>query len=414
LGATAQSLDPAIVTRAKALVRTPAAVLGADDLRRFRLGEAVFNTPFESDPAAPRQRAGLGPRFNAPACDACHNSGGRGGPPAEGESPFQSVVHAAVRAPASAAATSQPLRVSAVEGIEPDIRATVGWIEEPWRYADRTPYSLRRPVVLTKSVRAGLGDLTGATLRVPNALLGLGLLDAVSDTEIARGADPADRNGDGIRGRVHWVRDAEGRRRVGRFGWKATQPTLHAQTTFALAHEMGLISRWDRPPEAAATEPVEIPDELVLALVAFQRDGSSPAVTNGARGSRGEALFRGFGCASCHREEMRTARVPGKPWLSNQLIRPYTDLLLHDLGPDLAAAAVDGDAQPQEWRTAPLWGLSLVGALSRHRVYLHDGRARSVEEAILWHGGEAEVARTRFRAAAAEDRAALLAFLATL
>ncbi|MFO0453955.1 MAG: di-heme oxidoredictase family protein [Pseudomonadota bacterium] len=386
----------------------------------FRLGRAVFNTPFEAGPEAPRRRAGLGPRFNAPSCDACHNGAGRGDPPRDGSAPTQGVVHAALSSPGGVA-TNRPLRVESVVGGS-DARASVRWIETLGGYADRRPYSLRRPELELRDADPALGRLHAAGLRMANPLVGLGLLEAVPDATLAALADPHDRDGDGISGRVHRVRTIAGRYGVGRFGWKAAHATLLDQTTVALAIEMGVASRWRRPPEDAAPE---IDDELVHALVAFQRStrlpdaagrraaGETPARPASAAVARGERLFHEYRCAGCHVPQLATGAVEDAPWLANRVVPAYTDLLLHDLGPGLAAPVGEGDATATEWRTAPLWGLGLARS-DRPRTFLHDGRARSVEEAILWHGGEAALSRHRFLHAAADDRAALLVFLDSL
>lgn len=228
-------------------------------------------------------------------------------------------------------------------------------------------------------------------------------------------------------GRPNRVRDLRtGETVLGRFGWKARQPSLEQQIAKAFGEDLGLTSplfpepvctaRQERCAAAQAASRPELPQHLVdrtalyvrLLAVPARRDWSDPEVL------RGKAVFQGIGCASCHNPRFETGAVPGVPELSGQTIRPYTDLLLHDLGEELADGRPEGEADGREWRTAPLWGLGLTEAIGGQVRLLHDGRARSAEEAILWHGGEAAAARARFMRLGAADRQALLRFLKSL
>jgi CxxC motif-containing protein (DUF1111 family) len=304
-------------------------------------------------------------------------------------------------------------------GVPAPGRFAVVWEEVPGRYPSGETYRLRRPRVEVTGLGYGpLAASTRTSLRVPPALVGLGLLEAVPQEAILAAADPEDRDGDGLSGRVQWGIDpVTGRPALGRFGWKARQPTLLAQTAAALAQDLGVRSRLAAP--RAGAEPVRmpregmVPDHQVAVLADYlralavpaRREDGAPAVRRGA------ALFQESGCAGCHRPRWTTGEARGWPELSRQEIYPYTDLLLHDLGPALAEGAGEAGAARREWRTAPLWGLGLLPVVSGPVGLLHDGRARTVEEAILWHGGEAVAARERFRKLAPDQREALVRFV---
>ena len=261
-------------------------------------------------------------------------------------------------------------------------------------------------------------------------MIGVGLLDAVPAAEILAWADPEDTDGDGISGRPNLVTRLDGPGlRLGRFGWKAGLATLDAQIAQAFRDDLGLSTPLlpnpagdctaaqpdcrEAPHGVAVDDPFEVPADLFAALSFAQHHGAVPGQTGDMPEAvaRGSLLFREIGCAACHRPSLRTAESGVSPALAGQTIWPYSDLLLHDMGPALADGASQGLATGREWRTAPLWGLGVWRALNPEAGLLHDGRARTVTEAILWHGGEAHAPGSAFQALAAEDRAALLAFL---
>lgn len=379
---------------------------------RFDTGLAIFNTPFQAGTAAPRRVSGLGPRYNSLACDACHNSGGRGSVPEGPEQPAQATVHARVRDSKAASSHAYVMRLGAIAGVDPDARVRVIWSSREGRYADGERYTLREPRLELSTPRADLAEIEATSLRIPTALAGLGLLQAIPQASLCPAAG---RDTQGLTGRCAQVHDVHGRLRMGRFGWKATQADVESQTADALAVEMGIVTRWHAPLEQSGA-PAEMRDEDLAALVFLQSASLAPPAHNDRADAHehGHELFRAFRCDTCHRESWMTAEVPDAPWLSHRHISPYTDLRLHDLGPGLAAAGGEGDASAAEWRTAPLWGLSLTGRIGLGRTYLHDGRARDLAEAILWHGGEAQDSHDRFAAASAADRDALVRFLGSL
>ncbi len=403
---------------------------------RFTFGQQLFNTVWEPAPGSQPTTDGLGPVFNRAACADCHVNNGRGQPPESTGAPMDSMlVRLSVDGegphggPKPVPGYGGQLQDRGIDGISAEGRAVIEWIEQPGRYPDGETYSLRNPVL--KFVDLAFGDLPQGTLtsiRVANALIGLGLLEAVPEKTLRSLADPDDKDGDGISGRVNVVWDAvNNKKSVGRFGWKANQPNLRQQSAGAALGDMGLTSPVfpdDNCTErqaacaqlaAAVLDSPEIVAAFFDPLVTYtqlvgvprQRDPDSVAVR------AGRDLFSAIGCAGCHVTTLETGNG-GREELSGQRIHPFTDLLLHDLGAGLADHRHDFLASGQEWRTAPLWGIGLTRQVSGFEFFLHDGRARSIEEAILWHGGEAETAGEAFRNLDQDARRNLLAFLGSI
>jgi CxxC motif-containing protein (DUF1111 family) len=304
----------------------------------------------------------------------------------------------------------------------------VTYTEVKGHYPDGTAYTLRKPRY--RATGLGYGPLAPKAMlspRISTPVFGLGLLEAIPEEAIVALADPEDRDGDGISGRPNRVPSARtGVPVLGRLGWKANQPSVEQQVAKAFSEDLGLTSvlypertctakqapclakAVAAAPEVSAHQLERTTLYLRLIAPPARRDTSEPTV------ARGQALFGQVGCAACHHAGFKTGEVSDIPELSNQPVRAYTDLLLHDLGPELADGRPDAEASGSEWRTAPLWGLGLLEAVNRQVRMLHDGRARSFEEAILWHGGEAAATRERFKALERSEREALLAFLRSL
>jgi CxxC motif-containing protein (DUF1111 family) len=429
----------------------PSANLTFEGRQEFFVGNGLFRKVWVSSPASTAASDGLGPLYNARACQRCHLKDGRGHAP---EGPDDDAVSLLVRLSvpprtaeeAEALADLRTTRIPeptyggqlqdfAVPGLPAEGRVQVGWKEHDVALAGGEIVSLREPVV--EIAHLGYGALdpeTMISLRVANPMIGLGLLEAIQPADILAAADPADADGDGISGRPSVVRDpVTGALTLGRFGWKATTPSVRVQSAEAFSGDIGISTPLvtDAFGECSLAQQdcramptgvqirlgeVEAPDP-VLDLVTFysknlavpaRRDVDDPQVLEGKR------LFHEAGCASCHTPKFVTSRDAENPEHRFQLIWPYTDMLLHDMGEGLADGRPVGSASGREWRTAPLWGIGLTEAVSGHTTFLHDGRARSLLEAILWHGGEAEAARDAVAAMAPEDREALLAFLRSL
>ncbi|WP_421611934.1 di-heme oxidoredictase family protein [Agrobacterium tumefaciens] len=428
----------------------PSATMPFERKQDFKLGNALFQKLWVSSPSSTQASDGLGPLYNARSCQACHVKDGRGRPPLVGEDAVSLFLRLArpARNEAERAAIARhevlnfpdetygrQLQNVAIPGLAAEGKPVVTYIEKPVRLADGEVVMLRKPDYAVAGLHYGpLGVDTTLSARIAMPTLGLGLIEAIADADILAGADPDDKNGDGISGRPAFVRDHRtGEVKLGRFGWKAQNASVRDQSASAFSHDIG-ISTPDTPnaygdctdvqkdclamPTGVQPRlgPVEAPDPI-LDLVTFytenlavpqRRDVGDPTVL------RGKQLFYASGCTSCHTPKFVTRRDAADPMQSFQLIWPYSDFLLHDMGEELADGQQVGEASGQEWRTQPLWGIGLTRSVNGNGFYLHDGRARSLTEAILWHGGEAQKARDAFAALQKSDRQALLAFLESL
>jgi CxxC motif-containing protein (DUF1111 family) len=399
----------AILVAAFAAVAVAPASAG-DDLA-VAVGKALFDRDWVVAPASTRATDGLGPLHNARSCAACHRGGG--GAPLSLDPEGAPTAAGLVLRFQDDPAYGRQLQTGAVHGQAAEGQVRVSHDDAPAVLGDGTIVVLRRPRH-TVVRRAHGTPPRRVSPRLAPSLRGVGLLAAVPDAAVAALADPDDRDGDGdgIRGRPG----------AGRFGLRADQAGLREQVAEALLLDLGLSSSL-RPEPAGDSTPaaqadcralphgdrygapgVEIGDGIVASLVAYL--AALPPPRQGPHQETGERLFTSLGCAGCH--------TPSLPVGLDGRIAPYTDLLLHDLGPELAdEGAAEGDPTASLWRTAPLWGLG-AAVDSGKAALLHDGRARDAQEAILWHGGEAQAARDRFRRLGANDRADLLAFLASL
>jgi CxxC motif-containing protein (DUF1111 family) len=437
--------DTTVVIPRQQLTDRGAFSFPADNLSFTRRGDhfagnSFFQNPWVTAPASVASRDGLGPLFNTMSCQSCHVLDGRGRPPEDDEDMRSMLVRVSVPtdgSPAHAALIAEhghvphpvygdQIQNNAIAGVAPEAEVLIEWEELPGSFADGQPYSLRRPAYRLEQPGYGaFGPDLLTSGRVAPQMIGIGLLDTIADATLLELADPDDADGDGISGRPNRVPDrATGERALGRFGWKGEQPNVRQQVASAFAGDIGITSSLfpaashtapqaiDRP---SGGEP-EVSDEI-LRLVTFycktlavpaQRGHDAPGVLAGAE------LFRSAKCNACHVETLVTGEDPDFPELSGQTIHAYTDLLLHDLGPGLADDRPIFDASGSEWRTPPLWGLGLVFGVNRHNNFLHDGRARSFSEAILWHGGEAEASREAYRAMSADERRQLESFLKSL
>jgi len=414
----------------------------------FFVGNGIFRKLWVQSPSSTTSSDGLGPLYNARSCQGCHLKDGRGHPPLPGEESASFLLGLSV--PADEGHVEQPqteservipdpvygaqLQDNAVAGLEPEGRVRVDYEERAVTLDDGTTASLRVPRYTIENAAYGpLHPDLRTSPRVAPQMIGLGLLQSIGEADILAGADPDDADGDGISGRANMVADPiDGTARLGRFGWKAIQPSIRLQSAFAFATDMGLSSSIVPYPEGDCTESQaacraapdgtgdgeqEVPDAM-LDLVVFYAENLAVPIRRGEADDtvlRGKGLFHGIGCTGCHTPKYVTAETDDvAPHLRRQLIWPYTDLLLHDMGEGLADHRPQGTASGREWRTAPLWGIGLTGEVNGHTLFLHDGRARNLTEAIFWHGGEAQAARDAFAGLDESDREALLAFLASL
>lgn len=434
----------------------PASGLSLDHQLTFYSGGSFFRQAWLIAPSSTTLRDGLGPLFNARSCVGCHVRGGRGRPPGTPDEPMMSMAlrlsvpgddpHVGVVPEPTYGDQLQILGIALTEkaGLSPGDGSAeeYGPVAEGFpvvtydtrhgQYADGEAWELRVPSYRIRDLAYGpLHPDAMMSPRIAPPLPGMGLLDAIPHEAIAAAADPQDADGDGISGRINRVWDRTERRSVaGRFGWKASQPNLLQQAAAAFRNDIGITSAL-YPAESCTSAqaaclvarngrgpgtPHEISSATLASTTHFlrflpvprRRNADDPDVLHGRR------LFRQIGCAACHVPRYVTGVVPGMPELSEQVIWPYSDLLLHDMGDGLADGRRDFEATGREWRTPPLWGLGWNKRVSGHETYLHDGRARSLSEAILWHGGEAEAARQGFVNLERSKRQALTAFLESL
>ncbi|MEM6398371.1 MAG: di-heme oxidoredictase family protein [Bacteroidota bacterium] len=399
----------------------------------FYVGNSLFNQNWVSAPATTTARDGLGPLFNARSCSGCHLRDGRAAPPlGEDHRKPGFILRMSTNNTFESGPSPDPnygfqLQDHAIQGIDIEGALEIEYEYIRGTYADGKSYELRRPAYRITNTAHGEIQANNFSPRVANHIVGMGLLEAIPEETLVEISDPDDADGDGISGRINYVPliEADGKLVPGRFGWKATQPTVRQQVASAFAGDMGITSELfpneNCPPNVDCAElPNGGEPELTSSAlehttlyastlaVPARRDWSDKNVLHG------KAIFKELGCNSCHIEKLSTGKHSTFDVLSNQTIRPYTDLLLHDMGEGLADDSPDFMANGQEWRTPPLWGIGLFKIVNGHTNYLHDGRARNLEEAILWHGGEAEQSRDEFKALSAEDRADLIRFLKSL
>ena len=409
---------------------TPAPNLSADGLAKHLDGDVEFEAVFVTVPA--EVNPGLGPVYNNISCINCHARDGRGRAPTSGEkltsmlfrvslpNPEGDVTHGPVPVPGF----GTQLNNRAIFGVPPEGTVTINYTEGEFTTSDGVKVHLRTPSYTIEDTYQPLPDNVEISPRVAPVVFGLGLLEAIPESTILALADEDDQDGDGISGKANYVWDVQKNGlSLGRFGWKANQPTLLQQVASAYHDDIGITtsllpiesSDGQSQYDGRGDDP-ELSDEI-LDVVTFyvqtlavpaRRDLDDPIV------QRGEELFESAKCSGCHIPTLETGSLSGVPEVSNQTIQPFTDLLLHDMGPGLADYRPDFLASGSEWRTPPLWGIGLVKVVNGHTNFLHDGRARGLLEAILWHGGEAEQSREAVQAMSASDRDALIAFLESL
>lgn len=406
-------------------------IVGNDELFFFT-GNSLFNQNWVSSPASTTARDGLGPMFNARTCSGCHFKDGRGkAPDYFGEFSHGLLLRLSTGPGVNGEPTPDPiyggqLQDQAILGITTEARFDIIYNEISGQYPDGNTYSLRNPTYKINNLAYGSMTAHQISPRVANQMIGMGLLEAIEDTDLLAIADENDANQDGISGKVNYVWDVESQSlKMGRFGWKANQPSVRQQVAGAFSGDLGITSsifpNENCPPNIDCdTLPnggnPEMTDENLDKVVLYSSVLAVPARRNWQDQDvlAGKELFNKIQCASCHIPKFTTGSHPDFTVLSNQTIRPYTDLLLHDMGNGLADGSQDYLASGNEWRTPPLWGIGLFEIVNGHTHYLHDGRARNLEEAILWHGGEAENAKNQFMDLSATERNQLILFLKSL
>ncbi|SEK28564.1 CxxC motif-containing protein, DUF1111 family [Stigmatella aurantiaca] len=427
--------------------------IGITNTKRFVQGRRLFHTSFAdgthsehptTNPVFTEHKGQLGPRYNQARCIECHTANGRGVAPAVGAK-LSTLSVLTGTAGSSGAVLPDPtygwnVQQQAASTSAPNYGVSVASYTKTTR-----TLSGGETVELLKPVYTFSGPTPSLySVRQAPQVIGLGLLEAVDETTILALADPNDTNNDGVRGVPHYVTNPEtGQVHLGRFGWKATKASLRQQVGDALIKDMSVTSpvfpsrdcQKGSPnchtatgaTSVSETELQRLSDYLALIGVPAQRSlrsGYPEGIrvspehdVNPAQIARGKTLFAQAQCTTCHTPQMTTGNTHPFAELRNQTIRPYTDLLLHDMGPELADTLTEGQAAPRMWRTPPLWGvgsLKFVQGGAQNVRYLHDGRARTLKEAIGWHGGEASASRAKFEALSKDDRDAVITFLESL
>lgn len=397
--------------------------ISPDTIDDFMLGRRLHHTNFESgthsesgNPVFQEQIGKLGPRFITNSCVDCHVNNGRSLPPALGQDLNQAVVHVGADIQGSPHSSyGTVLQPEILQGSSEPTPYISSYQTINGQYGDGTSYTLRKPLY-------GFTPTDSApeyfSVRMAQQLIGLGLLEAIDESTILELADPNDADNDGISGRARLVTDPEtGEVRLGRFTHKAAQSTIEHQIASALNTDMGVATHiypiLDGDTNASNAELTSTELNRMTRYVALLGVGARRDLNN-STALQGETLFNSIGCADCHVPTQKTGSHHPLAELRNQTIHSFTDLLLHDMGPGLADNMGEEGASAAEWRTPPLWNIGFTAGVSGGEAYLHDGRARTLEEAILWHGGEGEGSKEAFRTLSSNQRNALITFLRSL
>jgi len=403
----------------------PVPNLSAENLEKHLAGDLQFEQSFVKAPA--QVNPGLGPLFNNNSCINCHIADGRGQPPQPGQQLETMLIRISIpgtginNSPNPVPGFGTQLQDKSIIGFEPEGSVQITYNEIAGEYPDGTEYSLRKP---NYSVT---GRVPGGILvspRVAPFVFGLGLLESIPEQSIIENADENDINQDGVSGKPNYVwNHSNNNFELGRFGWKANTPTLYQQSAAAYNNDIGITSTLfplencheNTQCDTASDDP-EITQEILKKVEFYVQTLGVPARRNYKDPvvKQGKLLFKEIGCINCHVTEFTTGINTKIPELSNQKIHPYTDLLLHDMGEELSDDRPDYNAAGREWRTPPLWGIGLVEIVNGHTSFMHDGRARNLEEAILWHFGEGEKSRDKFINLSKDERDALIEYLKSL
>lgn len=423
----------------------------------FFAGKALAEQPWIKAPTTTIARDGLGPIYNARTCMACHLNGGKGVVPEEGKELSTAFVRISVpgentylgvqpepvygdQLQTQSVSLAHQLRHTGKTGfsehdVKPEAYVYIKWQTSTYTYPDGKTVNLRKPSLDIQNLGYGpLSENTLFSLRNAPAIHGMGLLELIPQAQIQALADEHDQNGDGISGKVNTVWDiTSGAPALGRFGHKATRPNMDVVVAAAFAGDIGITNPLFPQQPCTAKQTIcvgqptgndehgtELPQHLLDLVVLFSRNLAVPKrdekklALHAKKIENGRGHFYNNGCAACHTPSFVTGPSTTSPHLANQTIWPYTDLLLHNMGVELADNRPDYQAAGDEWRTAPLWGIGYLQAVNGNSNLLHDGRARTIEEAILWHGGEAEQAKQAFTQLSAAQRNELIVFVESL
>ncbi|NQY05249.1 MAG: c-type cytochrome [Flavobacteriaceae bacterium] len=401
---------------------------------KFATGNSLFNQSWVSSPASTTARDGLGPTFNARACAGCHFKDGRGKPLKNGKLSSGFLMRISKNGvdehggPVAYPNYGKQIQDRGNRGIPFEARIIATYDTIRGAYPDGNQFELIKPIYSFSEEQFGpLGTDVLMSPRIGQQTIGLGLISALPDDQILQYEDEFDKNGDGISGRPNYVWNPElNKMDLGKYGWKANAPSLKVQIADAFNGDMGLTTTIfnenncpDLQKECVESpnggEP-EVTDTQLDKVLFYQTSLAVPNRRNFKTESvlRGKMLFNALNCKGCHAINQKTGGFPFNKYLENITIKPYSDFLLHDMGDDLADNRPDFMATGREWRTQPLWGIGLISTVNEHTNFLHDGRARSIEEAILWHGGEAEKSKQEFMKLSVKERKQLIDFVNSL
>lgn len=400
--------------------------ISTEDAAKFDSGRSFFRQNWVVAGDAAEGRDGLGPIMNATSCAACHFNDGRSAPPNAGEPFVALLLRLSVEGdgphggPKPHPIYGDQIQNSAILGVKPEATPKLTFSSVTGTFDDGSTYALQKPSISIENANYGETGPVSISPRTAPPVIGMGLLELIPESVILAMADSSDSNHDGIKGRPNYVWNESTRSTtIGRFGWKANQPSVLQQVSAAFSGDIGITSPMFPSENYSETEAnlglaqfptggnPEATALVIDRVTAYTKSLAVPARRDikNTEVIRGKQLFTQLNCAGCHRPEVPTPIGT---------IRPFTDLLLHDMGPDLADNRSDFDASGSEWRTPPLWGIGLTQKVNGHTRFLHDGRARNLEEAVLWHGGEAERSQLNYKKLSQSDRKALIAFLSSL
>ena len=400
---------------------------------KFGTGDTLFNQTWVSSPASTTSIDGLGPTFNARACATCHLKDGRGKPLVNGETSSGFLMRISLDGydeNGDAVAVSnygKQIQDRGNNGIPYEAKVTVAYEAITGSYSDGETYELQKPIYTITDQQFGDMGVVNMSPRVAQQTIGLGLISALPESELIKFADENDADGDGISGRANYVYNPKsGATEIGKYGWKANTATLELQVAGAFHGDMGLtttiFSEQNCPsPQQDCINSYhggdpEVTDEQLEKVTFYQAHLRVPNRRNYKDQDvlEGKVLFNELNCIGCHAINQVTGDNGISSYLEGVTIKPYSDFLLHDMGDDLADNRTDFLANGNEWRTQPLWGIGLISTVNNHTFLLHDGRARNIEEAILWHGGEAEKSKEAFKQLSKEQRDQVISFVNSL
>jgi CxxC motif-containing protein (DUF1111 family) len=419
----------------------PAANLTDTEQTRFVIGNSFFKRNWVQAPASTKVRDGLGPHFIARSCGGCHVNDGRGSPPRGADQAVGLLLRLSLPGVgAQGGVIPEPtygdqFNNAAVQGVKPEGKVNITYSEIHGAFADGTPFTLQQPRYSFSDLAYGpMADNVLVSPRIAPQIIGVGLLEAIGEADLYANVREQAKTEGPVKGVINTVWDAPaGKMMPGRFGWKANVATIAHQTAGAFNGDIGITSsvfpnegctaaQQDclAAPRGAQGMAPEIDDKTYGDVVFYQATLAPPArrAPNDPKVLHGQKLFAEAQCNTCHRPSYVTQASPNPQFsskaLNGQHIHPYTDLLLHDMGEALADGRPDGQANGRQWKTPPLWGVGLIHDVNGHNRLLHDGRARGVLEAVLWHGGEAESSRDRVLKMSQLERDALVKFVESL